>query len=79
MQCLMGARIVAIDAGVVFVATGEHIASFRREGLPAEWWRQLKNAPVNDRVSELIDRDGVPASTPFAAVPLLRWPTAAGR
>ena len=74
MVCLVEARVVAIDAGVVFVATGDHIASFRRDALPAEWWRHLKNAPVNGRVAELIDRNGAPAATPFAAVPVLRWP-----
>jgi hypothetical protein len=72
--CFIEARVVAIDAATVFVATGDHIASFQRETLPAEWWRRLKSAPVNGRVAELIDRNGVPATTPFAAVPLLRWP-----
>lgn len=68
------ARVVAIDAVTVFVATEEHIASFRRDALPAEWWRQLRFAAVNGRVAALIERNGVPAETPFAAVPALCWP-----
>ncbi len=74
MVGLIEARVVAIDAGVVFVATEGHIASFRRDALPPEWWRHLKGAAVNGRVAGLVDRSGVPAATPFAAVPLLSWP-----
>lgn len=77
MVCLVEARVVAIDAATVFVATGDHIASFRRDALPANWWRHLKSAPVNGRVAELIDRTGAPAATPFAAVPMLHWPVEA--
>ena len=74
MAGLIEARVVAIDAGTVFVATGDHIASFRRAALPPEWWRHLKDEPLNGCVAALIDDCGVPASTPLAAVPLLSWP-----
>jgi hypothetical protein len=68
------ARVVGIDAATVFVATEAHIASFRRDALPPEWWRLLKRSGVNGRVAALIESDGVPAATPFTAVPALSWP-----
>lgn len=68
------ARVVGIDACVVFVATEDHVGSFQRDALPPEWWRHLKSAAVNGRVAGLVDRDGVPAATPFEVVPLLSWP-----
>jgi hypothetical protein len=77
MTLLIEARVVAIDAGTVFVATGSRIASFRRVDLPPEWWRNIKNASLNGRVAEVIDRNGAPAATPFDAVPLLSWPAEA--
>ena len=70
----MEARIEAIDAVTVFVATQDHIAAFWRDGLPAEWWRKLRLAEVNRRLAALIDRCGAPAATPFGAVPVLSWP-----
>ncbi len=70
----MEARIVAIDAVRVFVATQDRIAAFQRDGLPAEWWRKLRLAEVNRGLAVLIARCGVPAATPFDAVPLLTWP-----
>jgi hypothetical protein len=70
----MEARIVGIDAVTVFVATQDRIAAFRRDGLPAEWWRTLRLGDVNRRLAALIARCGVPAATPFDAVPLLSWP-----
>jgi len=70
----MEAHIVGIDAVMVFVAAQDRIAAFRRAGLPAEWWRQIKLAAVNQRVAALIVRDGVPIATPFEAVPALSWP-----
>ena len=69
------ARVVAIDAAMVFVATQARIASFRRDVLPAEWWRRLRSEGVNGQVAALIDSDGAPVATPFAAVPALSWPT----
>jgi uncharacterized protein YcbX len=70
----MEARIVAIDAVRVFVATQDRTAAFQRDGLPAEWWRKLRLADVNQRLVALIARCGVPVATPFDAVPLLSWP-----
>lgn len=77
MVCLIEARVVAIDAATVFVATGNHIASFHRNSLLAAWWRTLKTEAVNCRVAELIDRNGAPEATPFAEVPVLPWPAEA--
>ncbi len=74
MSQSMEARVVGIDAVTVFVATQHRIAAFRRDGLPAEWWRTLKLAEVNRRVAVLVARSGVPVATPFEAVPVLSWP-----
>ncbi len=74
MACSIEARVVAIDAAAVFVATEHHIASFRRDALPSQWRLQLKHTEVNTRVAALIARKGVPAETPFEAVPALPWP-----
>lgn len=74
MACSIEARVVAIDAATVYVATEGHIASFRRDALPPEWWRRLRHAEVNYSVAALIDRNGAPAATPFEAVPFLSWP-----
>ncbi len=75
MTCAIEARIVAIDAVAVFVATEAHIAAFRRDALPVDWRRTLKQTAVNGSVAALIDRNGVPAETPFEAVPALSWPS----
>ncbi len=75
MTCSVEARIVAIDAAMVFVATDQYIASFRRDALPSEWRQHLKHTEVNGRVAALLARKGVPAATPFEAVPALPWPT----
>lgn len=75
MATSIEARVVAIDALTVFVATEGHIASFRRDALPTEWRRHLKHTAVNGYVAALIERNGAPAETPFDAVPSLIWPT----
>jgi secreted protein with Ig-like and vWFA domain len=69
--------VVAIDAATVFVATDDYIASFRRDALPAKWWRELREAVVNGQVAAVIAHGGVPAETPFSAVPALEWPASA--
>ena len=74
MRQAMEASVVAIDATTVFVATEERIVAFRRVGLPPGWWRRLRLPEVNRRVAGLIATQGVPAATPFAAVPVLAWP-----
>ena len=62
MTCSVEARIVAIDAAMVFVATDQYIASFRRDALPSEWRQHLKHTEVNGRVAALLARKGVPAA-----------------
>ena len=74
----MQARIVGIDAVMVFVATDDRIAAFRRHGLPVEWWRRLRLTAVNQRVAAVITDAGVAAETPFEAVPVLHWPDEPG-
>ena len=74
MSQSMEARIVGIDAVRVFIATQDHVAAFRRDGLPAEWWRRFRLAAVNRRVAEVIAGGGVAAGTRFDAVPVLSWP-----
>jgi len=74
----MEARIVGIDAVMVFVTSGDRIAAFRRCGLPVKWWRQLRLAAVNRAVAGAIADGGVAAETPFEAVPVLCWPDESG-